>query len=54
MKKIREYKFLKVSDSLDCAEPDINSFIEKGWQPYGGPFVYRTSWIIQAVVRYEE
>jgi hypothetical protein len=51
MRKITSYKLLK--ERYEEIDDEVREHINRGWQPYGDPYPYRTG-LAQAVVRYEQ
>ena len=50
MRKITSYKILK--ERYEEIDDEVREHINRGWQPWGDPYPYRTG-LAQAMVRYE-
>lgn len=56
VRRIIKYKTVKGSQYIIHLDKEVNALIEKGWQPYGSPYVFQDIELFacQPMVLYEE
>ncbi len=52
-RKIIDYIVIEYAQRASELAKEVNSYLEEGYQPLGGP-VQQKDWLMQAMVKYEE